>query len=622
MAITSTPIRCKAMITSLPSSPAPSSMTRRAEGESGVPIFMGILAGEWAETVEFRRRPGQRQAATGRLARCLIMPARSARRLPAAIERFLWSPFSLLLVVAIAFVLNAWSLPLTDVDEGAFSEATREMMARGNLVSPTLNDAPRHDKPILIYWAQAASVAVLGVSEIGFRLPSIIFAVLWMLALYRFCRRHADQPTAQVAALGMGLSLAVGFIAKAAISDALLNLFIALSMFGIYDYFCAERDGQPRAASRRLLFYTYAMLGLGFLTKGPVAVFFPLVVSGLFFVSAGAWRAWLRAIFFWPGWLVFLAIVVPWHVAVYLDQGDAFFRGFYLKHNVNRYSNTFEGHGGKWYYYFVVAPFVLMPFFGWLLAIVGKVTGRLHRSSFGTMRGEGLLERFLLIWFVVVFAFFTFSGTQLPHYLLYGCTPIFILLALYRPSSEGRWLVYVPLILFALLLAALPEILVFAAAKAGKPFEKTLLDGLVLAFSDSARWLLPLFAVVAIVFAVWRSLPVWQGVVLAGLLQALVVSAVIAPRVIGVTQGPIRESAQVARQAGGKVVAWRIIMPSFSVYRQAATPTRVPVEGELVLTRTDRRSEVEALLAPGLTMHDLYQKSFVTLARVEREAAQ
>ena len=81
----------------------------------------------------------------------------SARHLPAAIERFLFSPFSLLLVIAIAFVLNAGSLPLTDVDEGAFSEATREMMARGNLVSPTLNDAPRHDKPILSYWARAES---------------------------------------------------------------------------------------------------------------------------------------------------------------------------------------------------------------------------------------------------------------------------------------------------------------------------------------------------------------------------------------------------------------------------------------------------------------------------------
>jgi 4-amino-4-deoxy-L-arabinose transferase-like glycosyltransferase len=540
----------------------------------------------------------------------------SAFRLPVAIERFLLSPISLLLVVAVAFVLNAWSLPLTDVDEGAFSEATREMLARGNLVSPTLNDAPRHDKPILIYWAQAASVSLLGVSEIGFRLPSIVFAVLWMLALYRFCLRHADRRTAQVAALVMGLSLAVGFIAKAAISDALLNLFIALSMFGIYDYFCAARDGKP---TRRLLFYTYAMLGLGFLTKGPVAVFFPLVVSGLFFISAGAWRAWLRAIFFWPGWLVFLAIVVPWHVAVFLDQGDAFFRGFYLKHNVNRYSNTFEGHGGKWYYYLAVAPFVLMPFFGWLLAVGGKVLRQVRRSPLGTARGDGLFERFLVLWFIVVFAFFSSSGTQLPHYLLYGCTPIFALLALYRPEFERRWLAYLPLVLFALLLAALPETLTIAAGKTSKPFEKFLLDGLAVAFSDSARWLLPLFAVAAVALAVWRSLPVWQGLVLAGLLQALLVSAVIAPRAINVTQGPIREAAQVAREAGGTVVAWRIIMPSFSVYRQAATPTRVPVEGELVLTRTDRQPEVQALLAPGLQMRNLYQKSFVTLARVERE---
>jgi 4-amino-4-deoxy-L-arabinose transferase-like glycosyltransferase len=63
-----------------------------------------------------------------------------------------------------------------------------------------------------------------------------------MLALYRFVSAMPIM-TAQVAALVMGLSLAVGFIAKAAISDALLNL-IALSMFGIYD-FLRLRDGRP-----------------------------------------------------------------------------------------------------------------------------------------------------------------------------------------------------------------------------------------------------------------------------------------------------------------------------------------------------------------------------------------
>ena len=531
-----------------------------------------------------------------------------------SIERFLLSPFSLLLALLIAFFLNAYSLPLTDVDEGAFSEATREMMARGNLISPTLNDAPRHDKPILIYWAQAASVSVLGVSEIGFRLPSIIFSVLWMLALYRFCHRHGNQMTAQVAALVMALTLVVGIVAKAAIADALLNLLIALAMFGIYDFFCACREGKGPAETRRLLFGIYAALGLGFLAKGPVAVFFPLVISGLFFASAGVWRHWLKAIFFWPGWLLFLVIVVPWHVLVYLDQGDAFFRGFYLKHNINRYADTFEGHGGRWWYYFAVLPLIMLPFTGWLFAIVGKLASALRQSD-----SEALFERFLILWFVVVFAFFSTSGTQLPHYLLYGCTPVFILLARHRLDFERRWLAFVPIILFALLLAVLPEVLVFATSKVTRPFELALLSGLTAAFADEARWLLPLLAIAVIGLAFWRRLPVWQGLVLAGMLQALTVAFIIAPRVIGVTQGPVREAAMVAKQSGEPVVAWRIIMPSFSVYRHAATPTRVPELGQLVFTRTDRKPEVQALLPPGLVLRDVYQRSFVTLARVERE---
>ena len=542
-------------------------------------------------------------------------------RLPQSIERFLLSPYSLVLAVVLAFVLNAWSLPLTDVDEGAFSEATREMLARGNLVSPTLNDKPRHDKPILIYWAQAASVSLLGVQEIGFRLPSILASVLWLLALYRFCLRHGDRRMAQAATLVMTLTLVVGFIAKAAIADALLNLFIALTMFGIYDFFVARQVGREAPETRRQLLFIYTMMGLGFLTKGPVTVVFPLAISGLFFASAGAWRDWLKAVFFWPGWLLFLAIVVPWHVAVYLDQGDAFFRGFYLKHNLNRYADTFEGHGGKWYYYLVVLPFILMPFTGWLLAIAGKLARLARATPLGAARGDGLFERYLLLWFCVVFAFFSSSGTQLPHYLLYGLAPLFILPASHRLGFERRWLAWGPVIAFALLLAALPDVLAFAAAKTTRPYEKGLLDALTVAFADEARWLLPLVALGVIGLALWRQLPVWQGLVLAGMLQAAAIAGVVAPRAIDVTQGPVREAALLVKASGEPVVAWRIIRPSFSVYREAATPTRIPALGELVLTRTDRLPEVQKRLAPGQVLRPTFQKSFVTLARVEAEAA-
>ena len=45
---------------------------------------------------------------------------------------------------------------LYDLDEGAFTEATREMFENGNFIATYLNGEPRYDKPILIYWLQAA----------------------------------------------------------------------------------------------------------------------------------------------------------------------------------------------------------------------------------------------------------------------------------------------------------------------------------------------------------------------------------------------------------------------------------------------------------------------------------
>ncbi|MCQ8780467.1 hypothetical protein NQU49_28115, partial [Escherichia coli] len=57
--------------------------------------------------------------------------------------------------VLLGFWSNLWAVPLFDLDEGAFSQATREMLAAGQWLTTTLNGEPRYDKPILIYWAQA-----------------------------------------------------------------------------------------------------------------------------------------------------------------------------------------------------------------------------------------------------------------------------------------------------------------------------------------------------------------------------------------------------------------------------------------------------------------------------------
>lgn len=503
--------------------------------------------------------------------------------------------------VALACFWQLGAVPLLDVDEGAFSEATREMLASGNFVSTTLDGEPRHDKPILIYWLQAASVSVLGLNELALRLPSAIAAALWALALYRFTTRVADRETGAVAVLVMTLGLQFGLIAKAAIADALLNLLIALTFFDIYRHSQAPRRGT--------LLRVYLWLGLGFLAKGPVAVALPLATSLVFYLSLGRGRDWLRAVAWVPGIALFLAIVLPWHVASYLDQGLAFFEGFYLRHNVGRYTETMEGHGGHLWYYVVWAPLIVLPFTGLFAAAVAQLKADWSDP----------LRRLLWLWFGAVFLLFSLSSTQLPHYLLYGGTPLFVLMALHRDRLRSRWLAFLPPLLLATGLLFLPELLQLA-----EPYAKRLYEREIIALGRSLldpgyRAGMVAALAVTLALALWRRPSPWQGLVAVGFVQLVAVTGLLLPVYFAATQGPVKEAAVVARDLGGPVVAYRVRLPSFSVYREAITPRRAPEPGDLVFTRVDR---VDRLLAelPGVPSEVVYRRGGVTLIRLASRA--
>ncbi|TNC91694.1 MAG: glycosyltransferase, partial [Thalassolituus sp.] len=96
--------------------------------------------------------------------------------------RALNSPLWLFVAVAAVITLNLNGFLLFDHDEGAFSEATRGMFERGDFITTWLNDRVRFDKPILIYWLQAASVWAFGTEIWAFRLPSALAGILWVFA--------------------------------------------------------------------------------------------------------------------------------------------------------------------------------------------------------------------------------------------------------------------------------------------------------------------------------------------------------------------------------------------------------------------------------------------------------
>src|SRR3954468_11571450 len=67
----------------------------------------------------------------------------------------------LLLICTAAWLPGFFTLPPLDRDESRFAQATKQMLETQDFVDIRLGDAARYEKPIGIYWLQAASTAIL-----------------------------------------------------------------------------------------------------------------------------------------------------------------------------------------------------------------------------------------------------------------------------------------------------------------------------------------------------------------------------------------------------------------------------------------------------------------------------
>ena len=471
------------------------------------------------------------------------------------------------LAVFSGFFFNLGGVPLFDLDEGAFSQATREMFLRDDFISIYLNGHPRYDKPVLFHWLQAISLSLVGFTELGFRLPSAIAATLWVLTVYHLGRRMLNERDALVAALFMASSLAIGILAKEAIADALLNLLVAASLLALYLHL--------QEGAKWWLYLAAATTALGVLSKGPVAVVIPASVSLLYCLSRRDFMTWLGLIASPVAWGIFLLVVSPWYVAQYLREGDAFLEGFLFKHNLGRFNETMEGHGGRLWYY---VPVILVGVLPYTTLLIKTVT-RIHEL----MRQDA--SRYLLIWFGFVLIFFSLSATKLPHYIVYGFTGLFLLMAGQTDQLRSPFWALVPQMVLVALLLLFPWALERAVPYIHKPFLQEMLSGASDLFPPG--YYLFGFALLALMgwFLRQAGPPLICRLAVGGILINVYIAGFLLPVVAEVQQEPVKEAALRASADPRNPVMWRINVPSFSVYSGRIAERREPESGDLVLTK-------------------------------------
>ncbi len=166
-----------------------------------------------------------------------------------------------------------------------------------------------------------------------------------------------------------------------------------------------------------------AALGLGFLTKGPVGVIIPALVT-VPVVLLERRRLNLRASDFVLGGLVFAVIALPWYGLMWSRHGNAYLEGFFLGDNLERFATERFNDPRPWWFYLPVVAGGLLPWTPLALVWLQPVWRFLTRR-----KDIETLELRLILWAALPLLFYTLSVGKQPRYILPVLPPLAMLLA-------------------------------------------------------------------------------------------------------------------------------------------------------------------------------------------------
>ncbi|MGI9526692.1 MAG: ArnT family glycosyltransferase [Weeksellaceae bacterium] len=353
----------------------------------------------------------------------------------------------LLLVFGIGFFLcaaNIWGYPITILDEAKNAEAAREMFMRQSFL-PTFNDILRTDKPPLHYFFMQLGYALFGVNEWGARFFGALFGAGFITYFYVFLRRHIFL---NVARLSLMILLSSFFWIQEfhlAVPDPYLLTFLGTGWLLFFEFYKSDKSIN--------LWLFYICIGLATLSKGPVAIGLTGLNVLLFLLIQGKLNV-SEILKFKPfhGAAIVLLIAAPWFIWVHYATDGAFTQGFFIKHNLQRFNNEMEGHGGIFLITWLFVLLGLFPFGAFI------PQGLWHGYKF--YKRSDLIAYSLVI-SVVVIGFFSISGTKLPNYTLPAMPFLAILVGGYLEETmiykTGKsWQNTVSLSLISLMSLALP----------------------------------------------------------------------------------------------------------------------------------------------------------------------
>ena len=322
-------------------------------------------------------------------------------------------PAGLLVLLAAVLLLPQLGTAPFERAEIYFMDAARAMVERGDYVVPYYRGQTFFDKPSLTYWLMAASFRVFGFTPDAARLVPVLAALGAVLATVALGVVVLDRRSALTGGLILVTTLAFLSFGRVAMSDMLLTLWSTLAVaLGVALF---RPESVAPIVRPALLPALGTVLGLGFLTKGPVALLLPglglLLVLWRYRGSAlpaevNRWGVALAA-------ALFGLIGLGWFVLVQRRLGWGPLQYFFLRENLERFAGEAYDAGREPWFYLTAYLAEGLP---WSAFLPVALSCFLREDLEGSEGQPG--SRFLAAWMALALIPLSLSRGKIDYYLL------------------------------------------------------------------------------------------------------------------------------------------------------------------------------------------------------------
>lgn len=318
-------------------------------------------------------------------------------------------PYIIVLVGIVLYVPFLGHVHLFDWDEINFAESAREMIVSRNYLDVQVNYEAFWEKPPLFIWLQVLSMKIFGINEFAARFPNAVIGVLTLLVLYFTGNQVKDHRFGVLWSILYAVSILPFLYFKSGIIDPLFNLCIFL---GVYFFSRFSLD-----TSKKYIFLSLsaAAIGLGILTKGPVALLLFLLTAFVFMLWQHKYKSYLNLKVIGLYAIVIALVGGFWFILQWLNGNEQILKDF-ITYQIRLFSTKGAGHGGFPGYHFVVVFFGVFP--ASILLFMGY---RVDKQDTLQSINFHLWMR-ILLWVVLIL--FSIVSTKIVHYSSMAYFPI------------------------------------------------------------------------------------------------------------------------------------------------------------------------------------------------------